>query len=68
LSPFFPFRQILPTKVLSFIFYGKLKNVPSAAFVLLNPTIINPLVINFTEYVDEILEILVSPQDFNKFA
>jgi len=29
----FPFRQILPTKVLSCTFDGKLKNVPSATFL-----------------------------------
>jgi hypothetical protein len=42
--------------------------VPSAAFVLLNPSIMNPPVINFTEYMDGVLEILVSAEDFNKFA
>ena len=42
--------------------------MPNATFVLVNPSIINPLVINSKEYMDEVLESLVSAQDFSKFA
>ena len=49
------------------LFDGKLNNMRSATFVLFNPSIINPLVINFTEYTVEVLESLISAPDFNEF-
>jgi hypothetical protein len=35
--------------------------------MLMNPSIINPLVINFKEYMEEVLEVLIFAQVFNKF-